>query len=86
MALTGEFKALFIDIAEKLKGNKCRTFRAQVVKLRVDQAFQIRVEIVPFLQAIRILPTTIIPHFYLIIILLHWRGDPRYACLSSPQW
>jgi len=33
MALTDELKALFIDIAEKLKGNKRRTFMAQVAKL-----------------------------------------------------
>jgi len=33
MALTDELKALFIDTAKKLKGNKRRTFMAQVVKL-----------------------------------------------------
>ena len=33
MALTDDLKALFIDIAKKLKGNERRTFMAQVVKL-----------------------------------------------------
>jgi len=33
MALTDELKALFIDTAKKLKGNECRTFMAQAVKL-----------------------------------------------------
>jgi len=33
MALTDELKALFIDTAKKLKGNKRRTFMAQAVKL-----------------------------------------------------
>jgi transposase len=33
MALTDELKALFIDVASKLKGHERRTFMAQVVKL-----------------------------------------------------
>lgn len=33
MALTDELKALFRDIANKLKGHERRTFMAQVVKL-----------------------------------------------------